>query len=64
MSGEGGFIYKGVTSGKDKYTMFLVQDRETGVNKGKGNDGVRMATCLRAFAKYRDQKYKKRKKIK
>ena len=40
MSGERGFKYKGVTSGKDKYTMFLVQDRETGVNKGKGNDGI------------------------
>ena len=25
---------------------------------------VRMATCLHVFAKYRDQKYKKRKKIK
>ena len=40
MSGERGFKYKGVTSGKDKYTMFLVQDRKTGVNKGKGNDGI------------------------
>ena len=40
MSGERGFIYKGVMSGKDKYTMFLVQDRKTGVNKGKGNNDI------------------------
>ena len=55
MSGEGGFIYKGVTSGKDKYTMFLVQDRETGVNKGKGNDGIQRRNSGRVSGRSDDR---------
>ena len=48
MPGEGGFIYTGVASGKDKYTTFSVQDGETGVSKSKEtmvSRGATVGTC-------------------